>query len=84
MEKFTHGIVVINPNMKNENGDVHVLHFVGYWEEPTKTDVISLMDELETDEEFGLKEMALAGELEYYPATQDIIDYYYDRIEVDE
>lgn len=68
--------MVINPKLVDENGDVNILHFVGYWEEPQKEDVLSLMDELEADASFGLVEMALAGELEYYPATPDILDHF--------
>jgi hypothetical protein len=76
MEKFTHGIMVVNPKITDENGDVNVLHFAGYWEQPTSEDVLSLMDELETDETFGLTEMAQAGELEYYPASPEILDHF--------
>jgi hypothetical protein len=75
MEKFTHGIIVVHPEMANDEG-VPVVHFVGYWDEPTKADVESLMNEIETDEEFGLTELARDNKLEYYPAPEDILEYY--------
>ena len=81
MEKFTHGIIVVNPSMANEDGDVPVVHFVGYWNEPTEDDIDSLQHELETDEEFGLTD--IANDLIYLPATEDILNYYNDIIQND-
>ena len=57
MNRFTHGIVVINPNVVDENGDYPVVHFVGYWDEPAQEDFESLKKELETDEDFGLRDI---------------------------
>lgn len=79
MEKFTHGIVVVIPSQADENG-VPIVHFVGYWDKPTIVDVEGVMDEMETDENFGLIEEAKAGLLEYYPANPEIIEYYNNQI----
>lgn len=79
MEKFTHGIMVVKPSEANEFG-VPVVHFVGYWNEPTIVDVDSLVDELSTDVKFGLIEDQLNGLLEYYPATEEILNYYNEEV----
>lgn len=75
MEKFTHGIMVVIPSQADEHA-VPVVHFVGYWEEPQKSDVVGLMHELETNEEFNLVAEANVGLLEYYPATPEILEHY--------
>jgi len=75
MENFTHGVIVINPLLANEEG-VPILHFVGYYDEPDSADIEDLKLELGTDESFGLVEMQNAGLLEYYPATPEILEYY--------
>jgi len=81
MENFTHGIMVVNPSLANDEG-IPVVHFVGYWEAPTAEDLVSLIDEVRTDETFGLVEMA--DQLEFYPATKEIIDYYNDLMQKNE
>jgi hypothetical protein len=75
MEKFTHGVMVVQPSLKNEDG-IPVVHFVGYWEEPNRDDIDALITELEEDEDFAFRNEMKAGELELYPATQEILDYY--------
>lgn len=74
MEKFTHGIMVIDTKNLNEDGSIPVLHFVGYWGEPNKEDVLGLYNELKTSEEFGL--IDIIDDLELCPATQEVIDYF--------
>lgn len=73
MEKFTHGIMVTNPDEPFDDGSIPVVHFVGYWSEPSSEDVLGLIDELHTDKEFGLTE--IADTLDYLPATQEVIEY---------
>ena len=41
---FKYGLMVIDPTQESEMMDI--LHFVGYWEEPKKSDVDSLREEL--------------------------------------
>lgn len=73
-EKFTHGIMVIDPENLNEDGSIPVYHFVGYWEEPNENAVMDVYEELRSDEEFGLTEKI--DELEIVPATQEVIEYF--------
>ena len=47
MKRFTHGLVAVNEQKE-------VLHFVGYWNQPTDLDVKHIDEELRTDEELGL------------------------------
>ena len=79
--KFTHGIMVIDPKNPNEDGSIPVRHFVGYWEEPQEADVLSLYDELRTDEEFGLTE--IIDDLELVPATPEVLEYFNTHIHED-
>lgn len=45
---FKYGLMVIDPVQESEMMDI--IHFVGYWEEPKKSDADSLREELLTDE----------------------------------
>ena len=69
---FKYGLMVIDPTQESEMMDI--LHFVGYWEEPKKSDADSLREELLTDEEFGLTEIAYR--LDILPAPDYIVDEY--------
>lgn len=51
-----YGLVAIDPNEEGDNKTI--LHFCGYWNEPKKEDAESLLEELKTDEEFGLTDIA--------------------------
>jgi len=73
MEKFTHGIMVTNPDKPNPDGSIPVMHFVGFWSEPSDEDVLGVIDEVMTDTEYGLTE--IANTLDYLPATQELIDH---------
>jgi hypothetical protein len=81
MEKFTHGIMVINPNEPPEEDNYSVVHFVGYWHEPTDVDANHLREELRVDPEFELRD--IVDELVMYPATKDCLKYYNDMGEID-
>lgn len=81
MEKFTHGIIAVNPTKPDENDNLEVLHFVGYWTEPTEEDVLSLWKELNEDEEFGLKNQI--DEIELIPAPEDIVEIYNNMVDWD-
>jgi hypothetical protein len=56
VKDIKYGLMVIDPTQEGEMMDI--LHFVGYWKKPTKTDVDSLREELINDGEFGLTEIA--------------------------
>lgn len=70
--RFTHGLVVIDPEHDTPE-QRSVIHFVGFWTEPTEEDITELKNELKTSDEFGLQE--IADTLLIEPAAQDIIDY---------
>lgn len=66
-----YGIVVID--IRVTDGDP-IVHFVGFENQPTETDFISLREELETDNEFGL--VGQAEYLEFSNASDEIMDMY--------
>ena len=63
------GLIAIDPDQEGEMKDV--LHFCGYWNQPTLVDVESLKKELAEDPEFGLSD--IAHRLEIIPAPENII-----------
>lgn len=59
IKDIKYGLMDIDPQTLNqETGMVDISHFVGYWNEPTKQDAESLLEELKNDKEFGLTEIA--------------------------
>jgi hypothetical protein len=82
MNKFTHGIMVLHAKTKTENGDYLVVHFVGYWEEPTEVDLKNLLNELINDPKFDFRDVF--NELEFFPATQGCLDFYNKQVERDD
>ncbi len=70
VKDIKYGLMVIDPEQEGEMKDI--LHFVGYWEEPTKMDADLLREELMTDEEFGLTE--IANRLNILPAPDYIVE----------
>lgn len=79
MEKFTHGVMAINPNNKDENDDLEILHFVGYWNEPDEDDVIEIWEILKNDNTFTSNHNI--DEVELIPAPEEIVDYFNNSIE---
>lgn len=71
-KKITHGLIVVDPEQEGEMLDI--LHFVGYWDKPTRADADALREELMEDGEFGLTE--IAHRLEIMPAPGHIVDEY--------
>jgi hypothetical protein len=69
VKDIRYGLMVIDPEQEGEMKDI--LHFVGYWKEPNKNDASQLREELMTDEEFGLTE--IASRLVILPAPEYII-----------
>jgi hypothetical protein len=70
VKDIKYGLMVIDPTQEGEMKDI--LHFVGYWEEPNKRDADQLREELMTDEEFGLTE--IASRLDILPAPDYIVE----------
>ena len=71
-KEITHGLIAVDPTQEGEMLDI--LHFAGYWTEPSKEDAESLREELMNDEEFGLTD--IAHRLDILPATKDIVEEY--------
>jgi len=71
-----YGLIVIDPTQEGDMMDI--LHFVGYWNEPTKADADSLREELISDVEFGLTE--IARRLAIFPAPDYIVKHYIENI----
>jgi hypothetical protein len=72
-----YGLIVVDPE---EKGDSHeILHFVGYWDKPTKEDVKHLREELLEDESFGLTETI--DRLEILPAPDYIVEHFIGMID---
>ena len=69
IKNIKYGLMVIDPTQEGEMMDI--LHFVGYWNKPTKINADSLREELMTDEEFGLTE--IAHRLDILPAPDYIV-----------
>lgn len=66
------GLIAVDPTQ--EGDDLDVLHFCGYWNQPTLVDVESLREELKTSPEFGLSD--IADRLEIIPAPDWLIQEY--------
>jgi len=82
MEKFTHGIVAIDPTDVDENDMVNVVHFIGLWEAPTKEAFQQYEKEIRTDPEFGLIE--IADRIEVLPASTRIVEMFNKIVQEDE
>jgi hypothetical protein len=65
-----YGLMVVDPTQEGEMMDI--IHFVGYWKEPNENDAAQLREELMTDEEFGLTE--IAHRLDILPAPYYIVE----------
>ena len=76
VKDIKYGLMVIDPTQESEMLDI--LHFVGYWNKPSKQDAASLREELMTDEEFGLTE--IAHRLDILPAPNYIVKHYIENI----
>jgi hypothetical protein len=76
IETLTHGLVVVDKRKMeaSKDGMVNVLHFCGYWREPTQEDVNSLMHELATTPEFGV--MDIIEHIGIYDATPELVEEY--------
>ena len=76
VKDIKYGLMVIDPTQEGEMMDI--LHFVGYWKKPTKTDADLLREELINDEEFGLTE--IAHRLDILPAPDYIVKEFMNNI----
>jgi len=67
-----YGLIVVDPRQQDEMLDI--LHFVGYWTKPKKSDADALREELMTDEEFGLTDIAHLVDI--LPSPDYIVEEY--------
>jgi len=72
--KINYGLIAVFPDPSKKEEELDILHFCGYESEPGKNEIESLYEELKTDDEFGLIE--IADKLVIILAPQDIVDYY--------
>lgn len=72
IKDMKYGLIVIDSVQEGEMMDI--LHFAGYWNKPTKKDADLLREELMTDEEFGLTD--IAHRLDILPAPEDLFEEY--------
>ncbi len=70
------GLIAIDPEQEGEMLDV--LHFCGYWEQPTLIEVESLRKELVDNPEFGLSE--IAHRLDIIPAPDYLVQEFANQI----
>lgn len=75
-EDIKYGLIVVDPTQESEMLDI--LHFVGYWDKPNEQDAALLREELMTDKEFGLTE--IAHRLDIFPAPDYIVKQYIETI----
>ena len=54
LKEITHGIIAYTLNGTKNNQYIEILHFCGYWQEPTEIDFSNLKKELNTDPSFNL------------------------------
>ena len=67
-----YGLVAIDPL---QEGDLKtVLHFCGYIDQPGENELLSLMNELRTNQTFGLTE--IAHRLDFLAAPDDLVEEY--------
>ncbi len=69
IQDITHGIVAVRRDVKQN--EIQVLHFCGYFEEPSAAAYDDLRRELEEDAEHGL----VGQEFELIAATQEMIEH---------
>ena len=79
IKDIKYGLMVIDPTQEGEMMDI--LHFVGYWNEPTIVDATNLRKELMSDEEFGLTE--IVHRLDILPAPDYIVQQFFKEISND-
>jgi hypothetical protein len=80
IKDIKYGLIAVDPTQEGDMKDI--LHFCGYWDKPSKEDAESLLEELKTDEGFGLTD--IADRLVIIPAPEDIIEHYLSNIENEE
>ncbi len=73
------GLIAVAENFTGDITLEDVLHFCGYWKKPTDHDVINLIEELATSEEFNL----INEKIRVIEAPDNILSAYLDIINGD-
>lgn len=76
--EINYGLIAVLPDPTAKEEELEILHFCGYESEPNQKDIEYLHEELKTDEEFGLVEVA--DKLVIIPAPKDIVEIYRNMI----
>ncbi len=71
---FEYGLILVDSEDVDENGDLTVLHFVGYKHEPTDDDAEDLRQELLENEDLGFSD--IIDELDIAIAPEEVVDLY--------
>jgi len=78
MKKFTHGIIAVDP-LNEIDEEVAVVHFIGLWNEPTEEEFLVYKNEMLTNPEYGLVD--IADRIVVLPAPPEIVEKYYNMAE---
>ena len=68
--EIKYGLIAIDPEQEGEMKDI--LHFCGYWDEPTQIDVDSLRKELIEDDELSYEQTLLLERLRDHMETPSV------------
>lgn len=71
---FEFGLILIDSEDVDENGELTVLHFVGYEHEPTDEDAEDLRQELLENEDLGFSDVI--DELDIAVAPEEVVEQY--------
>lgn len=77
MEKFGYGLIVVDPASTEDPKPI--LHFVGYWNQPSHRDAQLLREELKNDPFFNLQDKW--DTVDIIPASDEIVEEYINFVE---
>lgn len=76
--EINYGLIAVLPDPSAKEEELEILHFCGYESEPSQKEIENLHEELKTDAEFGLVDVA--DKLVIIPAPADIVEIYRNMI----
>jgi hypothetical protein len=72
--KINYGLICLHADFMDEGGNAEVLHFCGFQNKPTDSDIEFLREELREDKDFGLSD--IVDELIIVDAPEEVLSYY--------
>jgi hypothetical protein len=72
MEKFKYGLVVFDPEQEGE--EIEILHFIGYYHQPTEEDFNRLRQALLNESVFDTQD--IAERLEIVEAPEHVVELF--------